>query len=323
MNGPAAPAVGVSGCLLGERVRYDGGHKAHAWIVGALGGVFEFRAFCPEVAIGLGVPRPPMHLRRDASGDIRCVRVDGAGPDRAEALRRCADGRAAWLESLCGYILKAGSPSCGMERVAVHAGGEAREEGTGLFAARMMERFPWLPVEEEGRLGDEANRESFVLRAFALHRWRAMRARGLDAAALGAFHSSYKLVLMSCDQDGCRALGRLVAGAGDGDVEARAREYLDGFMAALKTGATRGGHANALQHIQGHLKKRLDRAGREELARAIERYRQGRSPRTEPLALLRRHFRRWPDAYIEGSVYMRPDPVPPYPGEGSPERGRP
>lgn len=322
MNGPASSVpVGVSGCLLGERVRYDGGHKAHAWIIGALGGVFAFRAFCPETAIGLGVPRPPMHLRRDAAGGIRCVQVDDAGRDHTDALRRCADGQASWLGDLCGYILKAGSPSCGMERVRVHGGGGTREEGTGLFAARMMERFPWLPVEEEGRLDDEANRESFILRVFALHRWRAMRARGLDAAALGAFHAGYKLVLMSRGQERCRALGRLASGGGD--IEARARDYLDGFMDALKIRATRGGHVNALQHVQGHLKRRLDRAGRAELTRAIERYRLGCASRTEPLALLRRHFRRWPDAYIEGSMYMRPDPVPPHPGEGGPERGRP
>lgn len=315
MKGPAAPApVGVSACLLGERVRYDGGHKAHAWIIGALGGVFALRAFCPEVAVGLGAPRRPMLLRKSASGDIRCVQADDAALDRTDALRRCADGQAAWLDGLCGYILKADSPSCGMERVRVHDDGEARAEGTGVFAARMMERRPWLPVEEEGRLDDAANRESFVRRVFALHRWRAMRARGLDAAALGAFHAVYKLVIMSCDQDRCRALGRLAADPG-GDIDARARDYLNGFMAALKTRATRGGHANALQHIQGYLKKHLDRAGREELARAIERYRLGRSPRAEPLALLRRHFQRWPNAYIEGSLYMRPDPVPPDPGD--------
>ena len=167
------PPVGVSSCLLGDRVRYDGGHKADAYIIDTLGECFDLRPFCPEVAIGLGVPRKPIKLvRQTAAVDspVRCVEVDDPDKDYTEALTDCADSQLPVQRRLCGYILKKDSPSCGMARVRVWSGDGSERSGIGIYARRLMENLPWLPVVEEGSLADPAQREDFIQRVFALYR---------------------------------------------------------------------------------------------------------------------------------------------------------
>lgn len=204
--------VGISSCLLGLKVRFDGGHKGHSYITNTLGEYFEFRAFCPEMEIGLGVPRKAIRLARSGTGEIRCISVDNDGRDFTEALQNCADRQVTWQQQLCGYILKKDSPSCGMERVKIWSEVMPIREGTGIYAGQMQQNLPWLHVEEEGRLGDAVLRENFIQPVFSLRRWQKMLAQGLSVAGLIEFHATHKLIIMSHDQSSYRALGQLVAG---------------------------------------------------------------------------------------------------------------
>lgn len=307
-------AVGISSCLLGERVRFDGGHKNNAYIVQTLGDYFEFTPFCPEMAIGLGVPRTPVHLIR-AAGEIRCVDNKNPDLDVTTPLRECADHQRHWHRQICGYILKKDSPSCGMERVKVysssHTGanpGPPRRDGSGIYAARLMANFPYLPVEEEGRLGDASLRENFIQRVFIYQRWQHLVAQGLTWDRLNRFHASHKLILMSHNQSLNRDLGRLLAQSSALDVTAFSNTYLEKLTAILKIVATRKNHVNVLQHIQGYLKRQLDKDDIRELTDTIHAYRDGLLPLIVPITLLRHHFRRNPSPYIEQSWYMHPHP---------------
>ena len=305
---PRRIPVGISSCLLGEQVRYDGGHKRHSYITQTLGQYFEFRPFCPELAIGLGVPRKPIRLWRDGEQGIRCVSVDDTGTDFTARLSACADAERQWQRQLCGYILKKDSPSCGMERVKVWDDVMPTREGVGVYAGRMMENFPCLPVEEEGRLGDAVLRENFIQRVFAMHRWHGLQERGLTVARLVEFHARHKLIIMSHDQVLYQRLGQLVAATDKTSVAENAETYLHTFMQALKIRATRGKHVNVLQHIQGYLKNHLDSDDKQELVQTIERYRIGRLPLIVPVTLLNHFFRKFPNDYIADSWYMQPYP---------------
>jgi uncharacterized protein YbgA (DUF1722 family)/uncharacterized protein YbbK (DUF523 family) len=299
--------VGISSCLLGEAVRHDGGHKRNDDILDTLGRYFDLQPCCPEVAIGMGVPRPPVRLVRTGEG-VRARGVRDPTLDVTDALEACARDRRDWHAGLCGYILKQDSPSCGVTGVRIHReGSEAPErDGTGLYAARLMANFPLLPVEDEGRLADPALRENFVRRVHVLWRWQQMMAEGVSARTLTDFHARHKLILMSHDQNAYRSLGRLAAGIDD--LESRAAAYIEGAMATLKKLATRGNHVNVLQHIQGYLKRELNRDAKAELVAVIASYRNGEVPLSVPIGLLRQHFRTAPDPFIARSWYLYPEP---------------
>ena len=301
--------IGISSCLLGERVRYDGGHKGHSYITGTLGEYFEFRSFCPELAIGLGVPRKPIRLVRAEGKSINCVEIDNPDKDYTEPLTSCADAQDGWIKSLCGYILKKDSPSCGMERVKVWGKNMPVRDGAGIFARRMMERFPYLPVEEEGRLGDAVLRENFVQRVFVMQRWHQLVDSGLSVGKLVDFHARHKLIIMSHDQNRYRELGRLVADIDKINLTAAADDYLLALMQALKIRATRKNHVNVLQHIQGYLKNYLDGDDKQEMVQTIENYRQGLLPLIVPITLLNHFFRKHPNDYTSNSWYMNPYPA--------------
>jgi len=300
--------VGISSCLLGETVRFDGGHKRDHFITGTLSVYFAFVPCCPEVEIGLGVPRPTLRLVQQ--GDtLRCVGVKDAALDVSERLTAHADQLRERFAGLSGYILKKDSPSCGMERVRVYdAHGMARREGRGMFAQRLMQNHPLLPVEEEGRLGDPALRENFIQRVYVYHRWRQLLAEGVTLPALLTFHARHKLIVMSHDQSAVRTLGQMLAQPGGTAIAELAACYIAHLMSTLKTIATRGNHVNVLQHIQGYLKKQLDSDDKAELSEVIERYRQGELPLIVPITLLKHHFRKAPDPYIEQSYYLSPFP---------------
>ncbi|MGR8930258.1 MAG: YbgA family protein [Gammaproteobacteria bacterium] len=300
--------VGISSCLLGHLVRYDGAHKYHSYIDGTLGQYFQFLPFCPEVEAGLGVPRPAVQLREIGS-EIRVVGVKDHHFDVTEVLSRASEQQSSSLQNLSGYILKKDSPSCGMERVRVYRREAAVRNGVGVFAARLLQRFPTLPVEEEGRLGDPALRENFVQRVFVRHRWQQLVKKGLTVHELMTFHSRHKLIAMSHDQNQAKALGRLIADAKQDNLDDIARQYILDLTTCLKTVASRGNHVNVLQHIQGYLKTRLDHDDKQELIEIIENYRKGIVPLIVPLTLLRHHFRKQPDQFIEDSYYMKPHPA--------------
>jgi uncharacterized protein YbgA (DUF1722 family)/uncharacterized protein YbbK (DUF523 family) len=297
--------VGISSCLIGQNVRFDSGHKRDSYIVGTLGEFFDFYPFCPEVAIGLGIPRPTIHLVK-INGDIRCVGVKDATNDVTDRLRDYASQEQPAFTDLCGYILKKDSPSCGMERVKVFTTGQPSKEGVGIYAQEMMHNNPLLPVEEEGRLGDPGLRENFIQRVYIYHRWKQLLAEGLTVNGLMTFHARHKLIIMS--HADYRELGQLLAGMGKDNVADIAHDYIQKLMKLLKIVVTRGNHVNVLQHIQGYLKNDLSADDKIELCEIIERYRSGEVPLIVPLTLLKHHFRKSPDPYIENSYYMSPYP---------------
>ena len=297
--------IGISSCLLGQNVRYDGGHKKDSYITGTLTEYFDFQPFCPEMGIGLGTPRPTLHLVK-INKVVSCVGIKDPDFDVTEPLRDYADQQKDLHAALCGYILKKDSPSCGMERVKVFRGEQPHKDGFGIYAEQMMRNNPLLPVEEEGRMGDAGLRENFIQRVYVLHRWKKLLVEGLTPASLTNFHARHKLIIMS--HEDYRDLGQLLAGVTKTNVAEVAEQYILLLMVTLKKPATRKNHVNVLQHIQGYLKKALTADDKAELCEVIERYRNGYIPLIVPLTLLKHHFRKSPDPYIEESYYMSPYP---------------
>ncbi|ESS68463.1 hypothetical protein MGMO_146c00020 [Methyloglobulus morosus KoM1] len=297
--------IGISSCLLGQPVRYDGGHKLDSYITGTLAQYFDLIPFCPEVAIGMGTPRPTIQLVKTGDG-IRSLGVKNADMDVTESLQGYADRQKQAHGSLCGYILKKDSPSCGMERVKVYSNNQPQKIGIGIYAEIMMRNHPLLPVEEEGRLGDPRLRENFIQRVYVLHRWKQLLAEGLSPSRLTRFHARHKLIVMS--HDSTIELGQLLASVTKSNVGDVAQTYIAQLMKTLKKVASRKSHVNVLQHIQGYLKKELEADDKAELYELIERYRQGEVPLIVPLTLIKHHFRKNPDPYSEDSYYMSPYP---------------
>ncbi|MCY4043931.1 MAG: DUF523 and DUF1722 domain-containing protein [Cellvibrionales bacterium] len=311
------PVLGLSSCLSGERVRFDGGHKRHSYITDTLGQFFEFHLFCPEVAIGLGIPRPPIRLvsvKSPTSNDtkIRCVGVKDPDQDVTEELQAIAEKQFHWVKHLNGYIVKKDSPSCGMERVKVfHGQGKTampEKTGTGLFTASIMKRFPLLPVEEEGRLGDPVLRENFIERVYMHFRWQTMINEGITAHKLLDFHSRHKFNLLSHNQRVYRQLGRFISGVTNATVDTIAHEYIHTFMAAMKKNASRGSHVNVMQHLAGFLKNDLEAIEKDELNRLFSAYLKGDIPRIAPITLLNHFFIKYPNDYVSHSYYLTPYP---------------
>lgn len=308
MTEPKKIRLGISSCLLGQRVRYDGDHKQNDFIVGTLGRFFEWVPVCPEVAIGLGVPRPPIRLVT-LRGSTRAVGVKDTNLDVTQKLATYGEKQARKLDDICGYIFKSKSPSCGMERVKIYScSGAARANGRGIYADAFRTAHPCLPAEEEGRLGDSRLRDNFIERVFVYRRWQALTTTGLSAARLVEFHAYHKLTLMAHDVEAYRALGQLVARASRANLKSIAPAYLQQLMPALRHLATPARHANVLMHIMGYLKKYLDAASKAELLDVIHTYRRGQAPLAAPLTLLKHYFRLFPDEYIAHQTYLYPDP---------------
>jgi uncharacterized protein YbgA (DUF1722 family)/uncharacterized protein YbbK (DUF523 family) len=295
--------LGISSCLIGEKVRFDGGHKQNRYILDTLGQYFSFRPFCPEMAIGLGVPRETIRLV-DVAGRTEAIGNKNAELNVTQALIQISHDQKSWQQEIFGYIVKKDSPSCGMERVKVYHKDQPQRSGIGLYTDTLMRNFPELPVEEEGRLGDPVLRESFVKRVFIYHRWHKMIEAGLEWAALTEFHARHKLILYSHNQDLGRKLGRELSAAHEQPIEEYAPRYLAAMMSILKIFAKRSNHVNVLEHVRGYLKQELDKSDKQELSNCIENYRLGLLPLIVPITLLRHHFRRNPNQYIERSYYM-------------------
>jgi len=315
--------LGVSSCLLGNEVRYDGGHKRDRFVTDVLGGFVEWVPVCPEVEAGMGTPRPPVQLVRDgdASG-VRIVEVE-SGRDHTRAMQRYAARRVRELRGLdlCGYILKKDSPSCGMTRVKVYEekGGPARQgtprkqgmprkQGRGLYASALIDAYPNLPCEDEGRLDDSKLRENFIERVFAYRRLGELFRGRWTREQVVAFHAAHKLQLLAHSASVHRELGRLVAAVKRMPRAVFRERYESGFMDALAHLASRGRNANVLQHAAGHLKTSLDAASRNELAELIHDYRKGLVPLVVPATLIGHHARRHDIDYLRGQIFLEPHP---------------
>ena len=302
--------IGISSCLLGDEVRFDGGHKRDAFLATTLAPFVEWVRVCPEVEMGMGVPRETLRLMQ-VGGDTRMITTRTA-IDHTDGMRAYAARRTRQLEALGlrGYVLKKDSPSCGMERVKVYdaAGGAPARTGVGTYAAVLKDRFPALPVEEEGRLQDPVLRENFIERVFAYDRLRGLFDGRWTSGRLVAFHTAHKMALLAHSTSAYQELGRLVASVTSLPRAELRRRYEALFMRTLARPATTARHTNVLMHMAGHLKKRIDAASRQELAASIEDYRRELVPLVVPLTLLRHHVRAHGVAYLAGQTYLEPHP---------------
>lgn len=299
--------IGISACLVGENVRFDASSKPSRFCLDELGKYVEYKAFCPEVAVGLPIPRPTIRqIKQDEL--ITVSRPDGSG-DITEALQAYGKKIAKLAQSFSGYVFCAKSPSCGMERVKVYSadGKSMTPDGVGLFAQEIMQANPLLPCEENGRLNDPIIRENFVARVFAYKAWQDLEKSGLSKFKLTEFHSRYKYTLMSHDVAAYKRLGRLLGGS-DLAIDELAQQYISGFMAALKVKATRKKHSNTLQHLQGYFSKKLSTLEKQELTLQINNYRQGLVPLMVPLTLIKHYLLLHPTDYLAQQNYLSPYP---------------
>jgi len=310
----ASIKVGISACLLGDEVRYDGGHKRSHFCQDELGRHVEFVKLCPEVGIGMPVPRPTIRLESSAEG-VQAV-VPKTGANVTADLVAFADRAKPKLNTISGYVLCAKSPSCGMERVKLYdpETGHARKEGMGIFAARLRELYPALPLEEDGRLNDPLLRENFVMRVFVYAEWQALTSNEAPAptpaptkAQLTQFHARLKYLLLAHSQPVYRELGPWLAQLGT-PTTADATHYIESVMTALSAPASKRNHTNVLQHIQGYFKNQLTDQQRQELAELILAYHDDIEPLLAPLTLIRHYLREYPNDYLAQQFYLAPYP---------------
>ncbi len=304
--------IGVSACLLGQQVRFDGGHKHDSLLTSLLGPHVTFVPICPEVEMGLGTPRESMRLVRAGRGAT--VRLIGtrSGTDHTDTAATYSERRAGTIAALnlVGYVLKKDSPSCGMERVKVYdQNGSPDRKGVGFFARALLERHPLLPVEEEGRLHDPALRENFIVRIFAFRRVRDLFAPRWTIAQLVAFHSREKFLLLAHKPSAYTAAGRVVAHAKGRSREEVATEYAEIVMTALSRPATRMRHVNVLQHLAGFFKNQLDPLAKRDVLGVIDDYKRGLVPLVVPVTLVRHYVRLFGVGYLADQVYLQPDPT--------------
>lgn len=298
--------VGISSCLLGDPVRYNGGHKRSQFCSETLSRHMDLVPFCPEMAIGLGTPRPSIHLLKQGS---EIIARTSDGKNVGEPLAAYGARVARDIGALSGYIFCAKSPSCGVWRVPVKGveGRGAGKIGTGVYAEQIIKAHPLLPVEEDGRLNDPLLRENFIMRVYAWHDWQINVQCGLSAGKLIDFHSRYKYMLLAHNPGAYRSLGVLLSELSS-DLEDKARTYIQQFMEALQRPATRRNNTNVLQHMQGHLKAALTSSQRQELARVINAYREQRLPLLAPITLIRHHLSEHPSPYLSRQRYLDPHP---------------
>lgn len=301
--------LGISRCLLGDHVRYDGGHKRDSFLVEVLGRFVEWVPVCPEVEAGFGVPREAMRL----VGDPRHPRLQTvhSARDRTAEMARFSEERVRELEALdlSGFVFKKDSPSCGVERVRVFTRqGMPSRNGVGLFARAFVQRFPLIPVEEEGRLRDPVLREHFIERVFCYRRWRDLLKGRVTRRAVVDFHTAHRYLLLAHSREHAQRLGRLAANAHRYRPIDLARRYGAGFMEALKTVATVRKQVSVLHHIAGHLKGLLRAGERDELREVIEDYHRGLVPLVVPITLLKHYVRAYDVAALRDQVYLNPHP---------------
>ncbi len=302
--------IGVSSCLLGKEVRYNGGHSHDRYVTGTLGQYFTFVDVCPEVEAGFGTPRESMRL----VGDPEAPRLI-----TTKTKKDCTAKMMSWVkkrvkelekERLCGFIFKKGSPSSGMERVRVYTDkGMPSNRGSGMFARAFMEHFPLIPTEEEGRLNDSALRENFIERIFALRRWRLMASKRKSLGNIVAFHTAHKLQIMSHSQQHYREMGKLVARAKEISPAFLYEQYETLFMQALSLKATVKKNVNVLQHMAGYFKKQLSKDEKQELQEVIEQYHQFYTPLIVPVTLMNHYVRKYDQEYLKKQYYLNPHPI--------------
>ncbi|NWF54064.1 MAG: DUF523 and DUF1722 domain-containing protein [Syntrophaceae bacterium] len=302
--------LGISTCLLGEKVRFDGGHKLDHFLTDTLGQYVEYVPVCPEVECGFGIPRESFRLVGDPENP-RLV-TTRTNVDHTDRMLAWAKKRVQELEkeNLCGYIFKSGSPSSGMERVKVYdRNGVPAKVGVGIFARAFMDHFPLLPVEEEGRLHDPKLRENFIERIFTLKRWRETVAEKETLGGLVDFHTRHKLLILSHSPEIHRTMGKTVAEGKKIPLKTLFEKYQSSLMQALQLRATAKKNANVLHHMLGYFKDQLSADEKREMLEIIDEYRQGLFPLIVPLTLMNHYVRKYDQVYLKEQYYLNPHPL--------------
>lgn len=301
--------IGISSCLLGEKVRFDGGHKRDNYICDFLADYVDFLPICPEVAIGMGIPRPAVRLSGNPLNP-RLIEVKNPLQDYTESMLDFAESYMNQLGNISGYILKSKSPTCGWKRVKIYQDkGQAPLSGQGLYTKVLREKYPCLPIEEEGRLNDPHLRENFIERLFIYKEWQNLLESDLDVAHILNFHTRHKLTLMAHNPARSQLLGQKVSQIKQEEIKVFAMHYINDFMQILSYLATPKKHANVLQHCFGYFKKWLGKIDKHELLNAIENYRCGLLPLIVPITLLKHHLNHYPQPYLEKQSYLSPYPA--------------
>ena len=302
--------LGISTCLLGEPVRFDGGHKWDRFLTDTLGQYVEYVPVCPEVECGLGIPREPLRLVGDWQNP-RLITIR-TKQDHTDRMKAWAKRKILELEkeALCGFIFKSGSPSSGMERVKVYdQNGVPAKRGTGIFARAFIDHFPLLPVEDEGRLNDPHIRENFIERIFVLKRWREVLREKPTRGKLVDFHTRNKLLLLSHSPNHYQQMGRWVAQGKEVPLKELYDRYQNLFLEALKLRATSKKNANVLQHMMGYFKDQLSADEKQEMLDIIDRFRQGFLPLIVPTTLMTHYVRKYKQPYLMEQSYLQPHPA--------------
>jgi uncharacterized protein YbgA (DUF1722 family)/uncharacterized protein YbbK (DUF523 family) len=302
--------LGISSCLLGENVRYDGGHKLDRFLTETLGQYVEYVPVCPEVECGLPIPREAMHL--EGNPDFPRLLTTHTKQDMTDRLVQWAWKRVKELEKedLCGFIFKSDSPSSGMERVKVYnEKGMPVKKGIGMFARIFMEHFPLLPVEDEGRLHDPKLRENFIERIFTLKRWREGLVKKESRGNLVDFHTQHKLLILSHSPKHYQIMGKVVAKAKEIPLKDLYQQYQDILMEALKSKTTPKKNANVLMHMMGYFREQLSSDEKQELLEVIENYRQEDIPLIVPITLINHYVRKYDQPYLKRQVFLNPHPL--------------
>ena len=300
--------IGMSECLRGTRVRYDGASAEASWPKEQLKDLFDPVGICPEVSIGMSVPRKAIRLMGRADSP-RAVEIENTQNDKTVALKGFARSEAGFINQLSGYIFMKNSPSCGVHRVKVFPfdGAAPIRAGQGIFSSELKVQLPNLPMEDSGRLFDEVLRENFVTRCFAYAHWNLLLPN-LSPRVLIEFHSRYKYLLMAHNYSAYKRAGFLLSNLRV-DFLAKADAYVSLLMETLALPATRRGHSNVMLHLQGYLKQKISQKNRQNLARLIHQYRRGEQPLQAPITLLKHHFNNYPDEYISKQAYLDPHPA--------------
>lgn len=302
--------VGISACVLGDKVRFDGGHKKSGYVVSYLSKVFDFVPVCPEVGIGMSVPRPAIRVVDAGDTGLRLTDSKDVSLDYTDKLDDFYEAKHASFSQLDGYILAAKSPTCGVERIKVYStdGDLLHRKGQGLFARQIRNNYPDLPMEEDGRLNDPGLRESFITKVYVHHRLREQVLGDPSAAALMQFHAQHKFLVMAYSPQNYQALGRLVAQAGSRELASVIAEYKTLLMRVFDKPTNRKKHTNVLMHLQGFFKRDLSKSDKQELVEQIDKYRRGHLPLMAPVTLLKHYLKEYPNPYLASQVYLDPFP---------------
>ncbi len=301
------PLLGISDCLLGSEVRFNGGHKRSRYCTDVLGGYFEFQAFCPEVASGMSTPRPAIRMvNRD--DQLEVIASDQPSKNYLPDLLEASHAYLSRLQGLSGYILMQKSPSCGYGSSKIYnAKGMPEYSENGVFAQALVEHFPHLPLIEAGQLNDPGLRENFIFRVYAFHEWQTQVAGQLTTSAIQTFHHRYKLLLAAHNEKTAKALGKRLAKLTQASLEEVADHYISEFMKATVKPVERLQQANLLQKIHRFIKDAMTADERSEINLQIQRYRQGVIPLIVPMTMIRHFFTKYKGDSTMTALHAYPD----------------